>query len=172
MKKNLLAVSALALAVMSGSALAANGEVQFLGVVTDTTCDLKPESGGSVNNLVQLGTVAKNTAGTVVNFALKADAAQPGCAGLTGKKATIGWAGPFSNTGLKAQSGLAADAWTKIDTVNAQTTPAQNINSTHLSSDFDADLLTTAGAQFTAQLNGGSDVGDYQSAAAFVVAYN
>lgn len=172
MKKNLLAVSALALAVMSGSALAANGEVQFLGVVTDTTCDLKPESGGTVNNLVQLGTVAKSTAGTVVNFALKADAAQAGCAALTGK-ATIGWAGPFSNTGLKAQSGLATDAWTKIDTVNADgAQAAQNINSTHLSSDFDATQLTTAGAQFTAQLQGGNIVGDYQSAAAFVVAYN
>lgn len=171
MKKNLLAVSALALAVMSGSALAANGEVQFLGVVTDTTCDLKPETGGAVNNLVQLGTVAKSTAGNVVNFALKADPAAPGCAALTGK-ATIGWTGPFSVTGLKAQSGLATDAWTKIDTVNAQTTAAQNINSTHLSSDFDAAKLTTDGAQFTAQLNGGTIVGDYQSAAAFVVAYN
>lgn len=42
MKKNLLAVSALALAVMSGSALAASGDVQFLGVVTDTTCDVNP----------------------------------------------------------------------------------------------------------------------------------
>ncbi|HII3146300.1 TPA: fimbrial protein PefA [Citrobacter braakii] len=171
MKKNLLAVSALALAVMSGSALAANGEVQFLGVVTDTTCDLKPEVGGTVNNLVQLGTVAKSTAGTVVNFALKADAAQAGCAALTGK-ATIGWAGPFSNNGLKAQSGLATDAWTKIDTVNADTTPAQNINSTHLSSLFDATKLTSDGAKFTAQLNGGLIAGNYQSAAAFVVAYN
>lgn len=171
MKKNLLAVSALALAVMSGSALAANGEVQFLGVVTDTTCDLKPETGGAVNNLVQLGTVAKGTAGTVVNFALKADPAAPGCATLTGK-ATIGWAGPFSATGLKAQSGLATDAWTKIDTVNADTTAVQNINSTHLSSQFDATQLTVTGAQFTAQLNGGAIVGDYQSAAAFVVAYN
>ncbi|MEG2398562.1 MAG: fimbrial protein [Citrobacter sp.] len=172
MKKNLLAVSALALAVMSGSALAANGEVQFLGVVTDTTCDLKPEAGGTVNNLVQLGTVAKNTAGPVVNFALKADATQAGCAALTGK-ATIGWSGPFSTTGLKAQSGVASDAWTKIDTVNADGAQVvQNINSTHLSSDFKADLLTIDGAKFTAQLNGGGTAGDYQSAAAFVVAYN
>lgn len=171
MKKNLLTVSALALAMMSGSVLAANGEVQFLGVVTDTTCNLKSEIGGAVSNLVQLGTVAKSTAGTAVNFALKADAAQSGCSSLAGK-ATIGWAGPFSTTGLKAQSGLATDAWTKIDTVNAQTTAVQNINSTHLSSDFDATKLTTDGAQFTAQLNGGNITGDYRSAAAFVVAYN
>ncbi|WP_336285297.1 fimbrial protein PefA [Citrobacter arsenatis] len=171
MKKNLLAVSALALAVMSGSAMAANGEVQFLGVVTDVTCDLIPETGGAVNNLVQLGTVAKNTAGTAVDFTLKADGNQAGCQGLTGK-ATIGWAGPFSTTGLKAQSGLATDAWTKISTVNADTTAVQDITSSKLSTQFDATLLTSDGAKFKAQLNGGAIVGDYQSAAAFVVAYN
>lgn len=171
MKKNFLAVSALALVVMSGSALAANGEVQFSGVVTDTTCELKPEVNGSVNNLLQLGTAAKGQVGPVVNFALKADAAQAGCNAMVGT-ATITWTGPFSTTGLKAQSGVATDAWTKIETVNAKPTAIQGINSGHLSSDFDATKLTTDGAKFTAQLQGGNIVGDYQSAAGFVVAYN
>lgn len=63
MKKHLLTVSALALAVMSGSALAANGgDVQFIGTVTDTTCDIVPEANGAVSNVVQLGNVATSTA--------------------------------------------------------------------------------------------------------------
>ncbi|MGS0639263.1 fimbrial protein [Citrobacter sp. VF227] len=171
MKKYLLAVSALALAVMSGSAMAASGEVQFLGVVTDVTCDLKPEVGGAVNNLVQLGTASTGGAGNEVGFTLKADGTQAGCQNLTGN-VTIGWSGPFDANGLKAQSGLASDAWTRIYAVNAVTTPLQDINSGTLSTDFDATKLTTDGAQFNAYLNGGGIVGDYQSAAAFVVAYN
>lgn len=172
MKKNLLVVSALAMAVLSGSAMAAN-EVQFLGVVTDTTCDLVPEVNGSVKNLVQLGTVQKGATGTLVDFTLKADPAAPGCAtaDLAGKVATIGWGGPFDTTGLKPQGGAATDAYVLLATKNAQTTAIQNITSTHSNADFDAEKLTTDGAQFTAALKGGQVVGDYSSAAAYVVAY-
>lgn len=173
MKKNLLTVSALALAVLSGSAMAAN-EVQFLGVVTDTTCDLVPEVSGAVKNMVQLGSVQKGATGTAIDFTLKADAAAPGCGttDLAGKVATIGWGGPFNATGLTAQSGAATDAITLIKTKNAQTTPVQAITSSTTNANFDAEKLTTDGAQFTAQLQGGQVVGDYQSAAAYVVAYN
>lgn len=171
MKKNLLAVSALALAVMSGSAMAAN-EIQFLGVVTDTTCDLTPSVNGGVNSLVQLGSVTKNAISTTpVDFVLKADPAATGCGNLTGK-ATIGWNGPFNSEGLKAQGGAATDAVTLISTKNAQTTAVQSITQSHLSIDFDATKLTTDGAQFTATLKGGNDIGDYNSTAAYVVAYN
>ncbi|MBC6504702.1 fimbrial protein [Citrobacter freundii] len=173
MKKNLLAVSALALAVMSGSAMAAN-EVQFLGVVTDTTCDLTPSVNGSVNGLVQLGSVTKTATGTPVDFALKADPTAPGCgtADLQGKVATIGWNGPFNTDGLKPQSGTATDAVALIASKNAQTTAIQPITQSHLSAGFDASILTTDGAQFTAALKGGAVAGDYQSAAAYVVGYN
>ncbi|MGG5415022.1 fimbrial protein [Edwardsiella tarda] len=173
--KNLLVISSLALAVISGSALADSGEVQFLGVVANTTCKVTPEVNGSVSNLVQLGTAQTNGVGPVVSFALKGDPTQSGCdtAALTGKTASIGWSGSFDSNGLKAQSGSATDAWTAIKTVNASGTPVQSINSTHLSSDFSAtDVVSTTGAQYTAQLNGGTIAGDYQSAAAYVVAYN
>lgn len=171
--KNLLAASALALVVTSGAAVAANGEVQFLGVVTDTTCDILPiVGGGTVNNLVQLGTVSTNGMGTTVPFALKADMTQPGCQTLTAADtATIGWNGAFDINGLKAQSGVAADAWAAIDTVNS-VAPGQGINSTNLSADFTGDVLTTTGAMFEATLHGGNTAGDYRSVAAFVVAYN
>lgn len=173
MKKQLLAVSALALAVMSGSALAAN-EVQFLGVVTDSTCDLTPSVNGSVNVLVQLGSVKKGGTGSTVDFALKADPTVTGCGtnDLQGKVATIGWNGPFNGEGLKTQTGAATDAVALISSKNAQTTAVQAITQSHLSADFDASILTTDGAQYTAALKGGTAVGDYQSAAAYVVAYN
>ncbi|MFZ1871266.1 MAG: fimbrial protein [Chania sp.] len=170
----LLAVSAFALAVTPYAAVAANGEVQFLGVVTDTTCDILPiVGGGTVNNLVQLGTVGTNATGIDVPFALKADMNQSGCQNLTAAStATIGWNGAFDINGLKAQSGVAADAWASIDTVNASITPVQGINSTNLSADFTGDVLTTTGAMFKATLHGGAIAGDYRSVAAFVVAYN
>ncbi|MBC3378678.1 fimbrial protein [Serratia fonticola] len=172
MKKNLLVVSALAMAVLSGSAMAAN-EVQFLGVVSDTTCDITPVVNGSVKNLVQLGTVAKGITGNPVDFTLKADPNAPGCgtADLAGKVATIGWGGPLDTTGLKPQGGLATDAYVLLATKNATTTAVQSITSTHSNADFDAEKLTTDGAQFTAALKGGQVVGDYSSAAAYVVAY-
>ncbi|HIF3101882.1 TPA: fimbrial protein [Salmonella enterica] len=173
MKNNLLAISTLALVVMSGSAMAAS-EVQFLGVVTDTTCDLTPSVNGSVNGLVQLGSVKKGVIGSTVDFVLKADPTATGCGAsdLQGKVATISWNGPFSGEGLKPQSGTATDAVVLISSKNAQTTPVQSINQSHISTDFDAEKLTTEGAQYTAALKGGTKVGDYQSAAAYVVAYN
>lgn len=173
MKKNVIIASALTMVVWSGSVMAAN-EVQFVGVVSDSTCDLTPKVNGSVQNLVQLGSVATNTTGTPVSFTLKADPTATGCGttDLAGKIATISWAGPFNTVGLKAQGGVATDAVTLISTVNAQTTPIQSITSTHSNAEFDATKLTSDGAQFTAALKGGAIVGDYNSAAAYVVAYN
>lgn len=170
MKKSVLAFSVLALAISSESALAA-ADVQFFGSVTDTTCDLVPHTDGAVNNLVQLGSVKTKNVGQVQDFSLKADASQSGCGNLSGKVATIYWSGPFNEKGLAPQAGLATDAWTEIKGTNS-TTPNQAINSTQLSTDFDATKLTTDGAQYSAQLHGGEKVGDYRSAAAFVVTYN
>ena len=172
MKKQFLAVSALALAVMSGSALAAPQEVQFVGAVTDSTCNIKPEVGGTTGNFVQMGTVAKDTeqqTGTL--FTLKA-VPGTGCT-LTGMStASVSWVGNFDSVGLKAQSGTAQDAKAIIEPVNAKaSTPITNTNTT---SEFDSSKLTATnpeGLQFTAKLKGGATPGDYVSSAAFVVAY-
>ncbi|MGL5343284.1 MAG: fimbrial protein PefA [Plesiomonas sp.] len=170
MKTQSLVASALALAVISGSVLAAHGDVQFIGVVTDTTCDITVESAGAVKNIVQLGTAKKGGTGPIVDFTLKTDGSLS-CTGLVGD-AIVGWAGPFTTEGLAAQSGAAADAVAVIKTVNANTGGAvQSITKALTSTTFDANILDTDGAKFHAQLNGGMQVGDYHSAAAFVVAY-
>ncbi|EAT8962729.1 fimbrial protein [Salmonella enterica] len=175
MKKQFLAVSALALAVMSGSALAAPQDVQFVGAVTDATCNIKPEVGGTTGNYVQMGTVAKGgVQQTGIPFTLKA---VPGTGNnactLTGMStASVSWVGNFDSDGLKAQSGAAYDAKAIIEPVNAKANaPITNANTT---SEFDSNKLTATnpdGLQFTAKLKGGSQAGDYVSSAAFVVAY-
>ncbi|EGT1548435.1 fimbrial protein PefA [Salmonella enterica] len=175
MKKQFLAVSALALAVISGSALAAPQDVQFVGVVTDMTCDIKPEVNGTTGNYVQLGSVKASATGSAIQFALKADAGSGAnsCGTMAANKtATVSWVGSFDANGLTANSGAATDAVALIKTVNAKTTQVTMSSATN-EADFDATKLTDGtGLQFTAALKGGQQKGDYVSSAAFLVTYN
>lgn len=179
MKKQFLAVSALALAVMSGSALAAPQDVQFVGTVTNVTCDIKPEVNGTTGNYVQLGSVAVDTsngvtppANTGVEFVLKS-ATGTGCSMTNLNTATVTWIGGFDNQGLTAQSGTATGAKALLTALNSKT---QNtaINSGSTSVDFDASKLSATGdgLQFRARLQGGTTAGDYISSAAFLMQYN
>lgn len=182
MKKNLLAVSALALAVMSGSAMAGvnGGDIQFIGTVTDATCDIVPEANGAVNNVVQLGNVATSTTaagngsdqGAVVSFALKPKAGAA-CNPANMTNAAFAFAGPLEVAGLAPQSGTATDAVVKLRALNA-IGGAHDINKTTSVSEVTlADLNDVSkGAQFSAQLIGGTQAGDYRSAVAYVVSYN
>lgn len=181
MKKNLLAVSALALAVMSGSTMAApnSGEVNFLGVVTDTTCDIVANSNGSVNNLIQLGTVTTSTnatsgsdKGQIIDFALKPKAGTT-CTFGTATNANIAFSGNLGAVGVTNQNGSATDATVKLSSVNATTpgdiTSANNTAEVAVTNLADS---TQDGAKFQAQLIGGTQAGDYRSAVAYVVSYN
>lgn len=171
MKKIIISVLALSAMGMSGVVAAASGDVQFIGAVTATTCDLTPEVGGAVTNMVQLGTASTSAAATPVHFTLKADNSQ-GCNALTSNDiAEISWGGPFNATGLSNQGGTATDAWVKLSSVNAKTTNIVDMTASRLTVDFAGDTLNTDGAKFSAELNGGTIPGNYSSAAAFVVAY-
>ncbi|EPB4371618.1 fimbrial protein PefA [Citrobacter freundii] len=173
MKKQFLAVSALALAVMSGSALAAPQDVQFVGTVTDVTCDIKPEVGGTTGNYVQLGNVTAGQTGSEELFTLKADGASNNCATtVAGKTATVSWIGGFNGEGLTAKTGTATDAVAVITTVNATSQNQVVMNSTTTEAEFNAANLTNGtGLQYKAQLKGGTKLGDYISSAAFLVQY-
>lgn len=174
MKKQFLAVSALALAVMSGSALAAPQDVQFVGTVTDVTCDIKPEVGGTTGNYVQLGNVTAGQTGNAELFTLKADGGTgPGSCGtlVTNKTATVSWIGGFNGEGLTAKTGTATDAVAIITTVNS-TGQQVAMTSTTNEAEFNAANLTNGtGLQYKAQLKGGTKLGDYISSAAFLVQY-
>lgn len=175
MKKQFLAVSALALAVISGSALAAPQDVQFVGVVTDMTCDIKPEVNGTTGNYVQLGSVKASTTGSDIQFALKADAGTGAnsCGTMAANKtATVSWIGSFDANGLTANSGAATDAVALIKTVNSSAAQQVTMTSGANEADFNAANLTNGtGLKFTAALKGGAQKGDYISSAAFLVQY-
>lgn len=174
--KKLFSLSVLSLVLLSGNALAGNGEIRFVGAVTDVTCNLVPSVGGSVNNTIQLGTASLTTPATAVNFSLKSDMAAD-CSTLQDDDVvSIAFMGPLNDAGLANQSGLATDAIVEIKSVNA-TAAADNAAIIKQGSDkraFKGELFSTAGAagaQFTAQLKGKTLQGDYQSAIAFAVSY-
>lgn len=174
MKKVILA-SAIAMTMASGSAMAADqqGEVQFLGVVTEKTCDISPDVNGTTTAVVQLGTVGKTEQGNWIDFALKAkNPADAGCTALTNNDtATVVFMGPLSATGLENASGSATDASVALKTVNAKDSATQEINQSKSAIDFEANKIVTEGYKFQAQLTGGQVAGTFESSLAYAVSY-
>ncbi|EKA5693621.1 fimbrial protein [Salmonella enterica] len=172
MKKVFIA-SAIAMAMSAGSAMAANqqAEVQFLGVVTEKTCDITPDVNGNTTNLVQLGTVGKGETGQWIDFALKAkNPADAGCTSLTNTNtATVVFQGALDTSGLTNTSGSATDATVALKTKNAKADQdiKQNMNSV----DFEANKIVNEGYKFQAQLTGGQVAGTFESALAYAVTY-
>lgn len=174
MKKVFIA-SAIAMSMAAGSAMAAQGEVQFFGNVTAQTCDLVPEIGGAVNNMVQLGTVTTKGAtgsaheGQPIEFSLKAKDATA-CTEAAKLGATISWDGNMGTEGIVNQNGKATDAHVVLLAKNA-TTADTKITSSNNSATFASDKLSGEGYKFSAQLIGGSTAGDFQTASAYAVTY-
>lgn len=168
--KKLMIASAIAMTMAAGSAMASQGDVQFFGNVTASTCDVTPEVGGNVTNMVQLGTVSTSGAGEEIPLVFKATNASGGdCQSLAGKTATVAWGGPLTEQGIANQGGLADDAYVILTSTNAKSDQA--ITKDDNAVDFDADKVITDGLAFKAQLKGGSTAGDFQSAAAYAVTY-
>ncbi|HII2087075.1 TPA: fimbrial protein [Escherichia coli] len=168
--KKLMIASAIAMTMAAGSAMASQGDVQFFGNVTASTCDVTPEVGGNVTNMVQLGTVSTSGAGEEIPLVFKATNASGGdCQSLAGKTATVAWGGPLTEQGIANQGGLADDAYVILTSTNAKSDQA--ITKDDNAVDFDAAKVITDGLAFKAQLKGGSTAGDFQSAAAYAVTY-
>ncbi len=168
--KKLMIASAIAMTMAAGSAMASAGDVQFFGNVTANTCDVTPEVGGNVTSMIQLGTVSTNGTGKEIPLVFKATNATGGdCQSLTGKTATVAWAGPLTDQGIANQGGLANDAYVILTSTNAKSNQAVTKGDNAV--DFDAVKVTTAGLAFKAQLKGGSTAGDFRSAAAYAVTY-
>ena len=174
MKKVFIA-SAIAMSMAAGSAMASQqADIQFLGVVTETTCDITSTVDGNVNSVVQLGTVQKGQEGQDKNIVLKAkDAAT--CTGLTGKTATIQFVGDLGDNGLNNTNGSAKNATVKLKTVNGKDTLVQEVKKGSNSVTFDAEKVTTDGYQFKAKLvsaTNGCTAGTFDSALAYAVTYH
>ncbi|MCU6469682.1 fimbrial protein [Escherichia coli] len=162
--------SAIAMTMAAGSAMASQGDVQFFGNVTANTCDVTPEVGGNVTNMIQLGTVSTNGTGKEIPLVFKATDANGGdCQSLTGKTATVAWAGPLTDRGIANQGGIADDAYVILTSTNAKSD--QTVTKDDNAVDFDAGKVINDGLAFKAQLKGGSTAGDFKSAAAYAVTY-
>lgn len=167
--KKLMIASAIAMTMTAGSAMAFQGEILFFGNVTAQTCDLVPEIGGAVNNMIQLGTVTTSGQGRAIDFALKAKDAEA-CTEAAKLGATIAWDGNLGTQGVVNQGGQAADAHVVLLAKNA-TAPDTQITSAKNSAEFSKDKLAGEGYKFSAQLIGGTTAGNFQSASAYAVTY-
>ncbi|EGX8244424.1 fimbrial protein [Salmonella enterica subsp. enterica serovar Reading] len=168
--KKLMIASAIAMTMVAGSVMASQGDVQFFGNVTAATCDVTPDVGGNITNMVQLGTVSTNGTGDEIPLVFKAKNAQGGeCQSLTGKTATVAWNGPLTDKGIANQGGVANDAYVILTSTNAKANQAVTKDKNAV--DFDAAKAISDGLAFKAQLKGGATAGDFRSAAAYAVTY-
>ncbi|HAD6864591.1 TPA_asm: fimbrial protein [Salmonella enterica subsp. enterica serovar Typhimurium str. SL1344] len=180
MKKSIIA-SVVALGLVSGLAQAADKEVQFVGSVTNVTCDIEPSVDGSnsmIPGLIQLGTVAAGVKGQPVNFTFKPAKDQQNITACdtmqdTGTAKLTWTSSNFTAKGLTAISGAATDAAVEISPTNAKAGNGTMITASATSHDFDPTLLKTGGAglKYQAILAGGTQVGDMHTAAKFNFSY-
>lgn len=169
--KKLFPVIALALTSSIVNA-AQQSEVHFFGNVSSVTCDVAVSNGGSMTDVIQLGTVAPNTESqTPTVFSFK-PVNPTQCGNLTGKIATITWYGSFGSEGLKNSTGTATDAVVKLTATNAQNAASSLVTASNTSITFDAGKANTEGFKFQATLKGGTTPGDYQGVAAYAITYN
>lgn len=182
--KKLMIASAIAMTMAAGSAMAAQGDVQFFGTVTAKTCDLVVDQEGAVVNMIQLGSVTNggSLAGTDVGaektFTLKPKAGA-GCSSIT--TANMAWDSPaMAANGIGNQSGKATDARVKLVAVNStgkvqtDTNADKEIKAGQNTVDYTitGTGLTDEGFKFKAQLIGGTVAGDFNTAVAYAVSYN
>lgn len=173
--KKLMIVSAIAMTMAAGSAMAAlgdmgsQGQVQFIGTVATTTCDVVIDGAGAVNNLIQFGVATK---GQKIQKQFSVKFKDPDCVhGMS--KAYFTWVSPnFNSQGIANQSGSSSDSWVKLNAVSGTNTSSTvaSITSTNNAVEFDiADA--TEGFEYQAELNAGQVPGTFETAAAYSVVY-
>ena len=182
--KKLMIASAIAMTMAAGSAMASQGTVQFYGTVTAKTCDIVVDQGGSISNMIQLGSVTNGGtgAGTDIgqeqSFTLK-PAAGASCGTITTAK--MSWdSSALVTNGIGNQSGKAAGAYVKLVAVNTPSKVQTDTNADKVikagQNSVDYTITGTGlvdeGFKFKAQLVGGTTPGDFNTAAAYSIAYN
>lgn len=181
MKKSILA-SVIALGLVSGLTHAAENEVQFVGSVVKTTCDLEASgtgpNAGLVKNVIELGQATTGMPGKDVNFAFKpvnegnnvqncAQLAQDGISTVA-----LTWnSNAFNGTGLAAISGTASDAYVEVKATNAKVGNDEVMTTSGAVQEFDATKLSSEGLQYQAKLIGGNKPGDFKTASKFTFYY-
>lgn len=167
-------VSAMAIGMsgIASTASANTGEVQFIGAVSDTTCNINPEVDGIMKNTIQLGTMKLDGTGVQpVNFNLVPDTNE--C--LEKTSASVGWqSAGFDNNGLVNMKGDATGASIELIALNSKTAN-EKVTFNKQNIEFGDGASGIGKFQFTAQLvkssAGNATPGTVISSAAYAVAY-
>ncbi len=172
--KKLILASVVAMAMSAGVAQANTGDLQFIGSVSDVTCDIVVENEGVVTNVIQLGTTPVGDKAAPVEFALKA--ADPAACNLGNTaNAEVAWASPTINSlGLGNGGGTATGTDMTLTATSADGGPKVIKKGSNFAN-FKAADVNGDGFKFEAQLDaatsGTATVGTFTAAAAFAVAY-
>lgn len=173
--KKLMIASAIAMTMTAGSAMAtlgdagSQGQVQFVGTVAATTCDVVVDGEGAVNNLIQFGAVTKGGK-SQKNFSVKLK--DPTC--VTGmKKAHFTWVSPnFNAKGIANQSGTSTDSWVKLNAVSGTNTTNDTDEITSANNAVEFNITDAAkGFEYQAELNASQTPGTFETAASYTVVY-
>ncbi|HFL4980891.1 TPA: hypothetical protein ACG34Y_004926 [Escherichia coli] len=173
--KKLMIVSAIAMTMAAGSAMAnvqqgSQGEVQFVGAVAAKTCDVVITGDGAVNNQVQFGVV---NVSDIATKEFKVSLKDPKC--ISGSnKATFAWYSPaLSDTGIKNQSGTAKDSYVELKGKDGATnTPSRTDLITALNNSLDFTVSQAEmGFEYEATLHAGTTPGSFGTAASYTIVY-
>lgn len=173
--KKLMIASAIAMAMTAGSAMAAaqqgsQGEVQFVGTVAATTCDVIVSGDGATNNQIQFGVVnVSDTKAKEFKISLK----DPSCL-ASSSKATFMWSSPtLSETGIKNQSGTASAAYVELKAKDGADNAADRTDAITALSNSVGFTVSQAekGFEYEATLHAGDVPGSFETAAAYTVVY-
>ncbi|EES0777514.1 fimbrial protein [Escherichia coli] len=172
--KKLILTSVVAMAMSAGVAQANTGDLQFIGSVSDVTCDIVVENEGVVTNVIQLGTTKPGEKADAVEFALKA--ADPATCTLgTTQNAEVAWASPTINSLGLGNGGGTAGGTDMTLTATSADGGSKPIKKGSNFATFKAADVNGDGFKFEAQLDaatsGAATVGTFTAAAAFAVAY-
>ncbi|HIF9480323.1 TPA: fimbrial protein [Photobacterium damselae] len=162
--------------ILSASAFANTGTINFIGSVSDTTCDFVGEQGGTQTNTIDLGTytIANVNSGStnVVDFSLvgkKSDGTA--CEVAAGKSVDVSWvpaSGSWNPLGLQ-NTGTAVNTAVKLMDKNGNAFSSLRDTVNYLAADVSGGALP-----FKAQLvksGGDATAGTVISAVKFAVAY-
>ncbi|WP_318517629.1 fimbrial protein [Photobacterium leiognathi] len=176
MNKKITALALVLGACISTSAMANTGTINFIGSVSDTTCDFIGEQNGAQTTTIDLGTetVANVNAGStsIVDFSLvgkKADGTA--CTVEAGKSVDISWipaSGTWDSSGLQ-NTGTATNTAIKLMDKDSKAFSALRTTVNYLAAD-----VTNGALPFKGQLvktGAAATAGTVISAVKFAVAY-
>lgn len=169
--KNIFLIVIALIAILSHFVQASNGNIQFYGVVSSATCNVEVLHSGAAKDVVQLGVVKPQATGNETTFTIKAvNPSDASCTNLP-TTAVVSWASTQLNSeGIGKEAGSATNSVVLLTAKNS-TTANTPITKNSTSAEFTANNVVSNGFEFGAKLKAGTQPGDMQASAAFVIVY-